>query len=167
MTTNRKNSRIAFDIILAEGKPLMKLPADFKKQWLDALRSGKYQQTDGYLHIDDGFCCLGVACDIQHSSAPTWKERDTRESELAGYVSIFETSNGAINMPLREDLPDDIYDVLRQPTDFADQYPEIDCDSDIVIFDGDNVPSVMAAFAGLNDAGYSFDEIADWIEANL
>ncbi len=29
-----------------------------------ALRSGKYEQDNGYLHTDKGFCCQGVACDI-------------------------------------------------------------------------------------------------------
>ena len=166
MATNRENSRIAFDILLAEGKSLMKLPADFKKQWLDALRSGKYQQTDGYLHSGDGFCCLGVACDIQSSSAPTWKKTGNDRGDTVD-VPLFKTRNGALNMPLREDLSDGIFDVLRQPTDFADRYPETNSDSDVVILDGENVPSVMAAFAALNDAGYSFAEIADWIEANL
>ena len=35
-----------------------------RKLWVDALRSGKYQQTQGYLHTKSGFCCLGVACDV-------------------------------------------------------------------------------------------------------
>lgn len=33
-------------------------------KWVAALRSGKYQQTQGYLRDSDGFCCLGVLCDI-------------------------------------------------------------------------------------------------------
>jgi hypothetical protein len=41
------------------------------KQWVDALRSGDYKQTTGYLHRIDadyetpaGMCCLGVLCDL-------------------------------------------------------------------------------------------------------
>lgn len=44
------------------------------KQWVDALRSGEYEQTRGKLHrvvADDqltnekpGMCCLGVLCDL-------------------------------------------------------------------------------------------------------
>jgi len=30
----------------------------------DALRSGEYKQTKQRLRNDEGFCCLGVACDI-------------------------------------------------------------------------------------------------------
>ena len=33
-------------------------------KWIQALRSGKYAQTQGVLKDDDGFCCLGVLCDI-------------------------------------------------------------------------------------------------------
>jgi hypothetical protein len=39
-----------------------------KKQWLEALRSGKYQQGKGRLRMKhsgvDRFCCLGVLCDL-------------------------------------------------------------------------------------------------------
>jgi len=33
-------------------------------RWVDALRSGKYQQTTGTLHNGKGYCCLGVLCDV-------------------------------------------------------------------------------------------------------
>ena len=35
-----------------------------KQKWLSALRSGDYQQTRSYLRNEDGFCCLGVLCDL-------------------------------------------------------------------------------------------------------
>ena len=35
-----------------------------KQKWLSSLRSGDYQQTQLKLHTDDGFCCLGVLCDL-------------------------------------------------------------------------------------------------------
>jgi hypothetical protein len=35
-----------------------------KQKWVDALRSGEYQQTRNYLRTDNGFCCLGVLCDL-------------------------------------------------------------------------------------------------------
>jgi hypothetical protein len=39
--------------------------AKVKKQWIKALRSGKYNQTKGRLsNGKGGFCCLGVLCDI-------------------------------------------------------------------------------------------------------
>lgn len=35
-----------------------------QKLWIEALRSGEYKQTTLTLQNHDGFCCLGVACDI-------------------------------------------------------------------------------------------------------
>ncbi len=35
-----------------------------KAKWIEALRSGKYKQTKEVLHDGDGFCCLGVLCEV-------------------------------------------------------------------------------------------------------
>jgi len=35
-----------------------------KQKWVSALRSGDYQQGRSYLRTDNGFCCLGVLCDL-------------------------------------------------------------------------------------------------------
>ena len=40
-------------------------------KWIKALRSGKYKQTTSVLRNLDGFCCLGVLCDI--SERGKWK----------------------------------------------------------------------------------------------
>ncbi|MEK6860550.1 MAG: hypothetical protein AABY07_01135 [Nanoarchaeota archaeon] len=37
---------------------------EIKKKWIEALESGKYQQATGALKVDDGYCCLGVLCDL-------------------------------------------------------------------------------------------------------
>lgn len=47
-----------------------KLPEDFKKKWLEALRSGEYKQGKASLRSfkqdpdskDFAYCCLGIAC---------------------------------------------------------------------------------------------------------
>jgi len=36
----------------------------WQKKWLEALESGEYVQTTGALCDGNGFCCLGVACDV-------------------------------------------------------------------------------------------------------
>jgi hypothetical protein len=33
-----------------------------KAKWIKALRSGRYKPTQGDLHADGRFCCLGVLC---------------------------------------------------------------------------------------------------------
>lgn len=46
------------------------MDSELKSRWLTALRSGDYRQTKGKLrsfrndYFDDGYCCLGVLCDI-------------------------------------------------------------------------------------------------------
>lgn len=42
---------------------------DIATKWTAALRSGQYKQTTEYLHKDDGFCCLGVLCDLHRETA--------------------------------------------------------------------------------------------------
>ncbi len=37
---------------------------EIKDRWLAALRSGEYKQTTLYLKDDNGYCCLGVLCDL-------------------------------------------------------------------------------------------------------
>lgn len=34
------------------------------KKWTKALRSGKYEQTNGKLQDHYGYCCLGVLCEL-------------------------------------------------------------------------------------------------------
>lgn len=51
------------------------MDAELKTKWVEALRSGKYKQGEGYLsRVDNGaekFCCLGVVFDIQGAAWPT------------------------------------------------------------------------------------------------
>jgi len=37
---------------------------DLKIEWINALRSGKYKQTQSRLQDVDGYCCLGVLCEV-------------------------------------------------------------------------------------------------------
>jgi hypothetical protein len=37
---------------------------DKAAKWIDALESGNYEQGKGELKAPSGFCCLGVACEI-------------------------------------------------------------------------------------------------------
>jgi len=41
---------------------------EIKAAWIAALRSGKYKKTVGDLRNPNGFCCLGVLCDL-HAKA--------------------------------------------------------------------------------------------------
>jgi len=54
---------------------------ELKDRWLDALKSGEYEQTTGSLmqehdgHESYGYCCLGVLLDIEKCLEENPKER--------------------------------------------------------------------------------------------
>lgn len=39
-----------------------------KRKWVEALRSGNYKQVKQKLRTSEGFCCLGVLCDVVDST---------------------------------------------------------------------------------------------------
>lgn len=45
---------------------------EVKARWIEALRSGKYEQGTQQLRSGDNFCCLGVLCDI--SEQGQWRK---------------------------------------------------------------------------------------------
>ena len=48
-------------------------------EFLTALRSEDYQQATGQLRApDDGYCCLGLACEI--SGISEWESQDSRDT---------------------------------------------------------------------------------------
>lgn len=52
------------------------------KKWVAALRSGEYKQTKQVLRDSNGFCCLGVACDLYAKRGQcygSWMEDNTFE----------------------------------------------------------------------------------------
>lgn len=53
-----------------------------KEDWLAALRSGKYKQGHGVLRDkDNGFCCLGVYCDLTSEPGDWLTEEEATEDE--------------------------------------------------------------------------------------
>jgi hypothetical protein len=49
------------------GNEFKNTPEQARKLWVEALRSGRYVQGKHNLRSDDGYCCLGVACDLYAS----------------------------------------------------------------------------------------------------
>ena len=116
----------------------MKLgPEAARKKLVEALRSGKYDQTDRALKDREGYCCLGVACDLYRKI-----EDPSRQWELVEGDTLWEFmgSSGA--------LPDEVVDWLGFATNGG-----------TLMFRTES--SLMA----LNDSGKSFEYIADTIEA--
>lgn len=128
---------------------VQKLDPEFKIQWLSALRSGKYKQGHGGLRSRnwtdvDYFCCLGVACDIFDPTA--WKLVDDPEAMISDYQDTAAEwgwdgiAFDQVHLPFLDNV-----NYLTVATYTAPQY-----------------------LANMNDQeDADFDQIADWIEANL
>lgn len=109
-----------------------------KQRWIEALRSGEYQQTKSCLHNDQGFCCLGVLTDlyVKDHSQHSWVLYDDR------YKMIDETAI----------LPTQV----REWSGLNGGNP--------LINDENKQPTSLAE---LNDRGYTFEQIAELIEEQL
>jgi hypothetical protein len=57
---------------------------DIKELWVNALESGEYAQAQGVLKNENGYCCLGVLCDLYLKSGidPSAHWASDEESEL-------------------------------------------------------------------------------------
>lgn len=117
---------------LARGKDSL-LP-DKKEEWLEALRSGDYPQTQDHLHDGEGYCCLGVLCDL-HRNGFRWKK------QVGGHYLFgddYHHSTGLVIEPLS-----------RQITKEGR---------------GSEFDAAQDALVTLNDQGFTFEEIADIVE---
>ena len=106
------------------------------KKWVEALRSGKYEQGIGFLEDNNKFCCLGVACRLALSDGI-----GTRTENEDGDVR-YGNESGV--------LPESVKRWLGLATVAGDFYREEGGSNDLTY---------------LNDAGRSFSEIADLIES--
>ena len=122
---------------------------EIAEKWVQALRSGEYKQGSYVLHntSNNNYCCLGVLCDIYQ------KEGNKFNSVSEGNWGA-ETDNGFENLPATffDDRPDVLPEVVMK-------WADISCSS------GGCVGSNLAALN--DDDGYTFDEIATVIEANV
>jgi len=77
-----------------------------KKLWIAALRGGNYNQTTGTLRDDDGYCCLGVLCDVHSKeTGQEWSpagiychERGVLPKEVTQWAELG-NDNGCVNTP--------------------------------------------------------------------
>jgi hypothetical protein len=72
----------------------MPMNPEIKQRWINALESGEYPQTTGVLKDENGFCCLGVLCEIAvEDNVVRWDEDFAHYSSL---VSDNDSSDGEL-----------------------------------------------------------------------
>ncbi len=119
-----------------------KLPADFKKGWVDALKSGEYNQVEGSFYEEGcGYCALGVAI-VECLSID--------KSFLDGMSTL-----------------DNICEMYKIP--YADvKIPWSYGSSNKARINNINIIDLEDRIMEMNDGdGASFSEIAEWIEDNV
>lgn len=131
-------------------------------EWVKNLRLGKFKQTTaGALRDREGFCCLGVLCDIFGKSTADGIWRGDEDREKYDFVCT-----------KPPDFPDESLARLRSNVDLPGLVQEwaglnsssgchIAIRSRIVI--GENT---YGSLAEANDSGVPFNEIATFIEKN-
>jgi len=114
-----------------------KMNPEVKTAWVQALRSGEYQQTSGSLRATSGsrasYCCLGVLCDI--SGLGKWGSSDYYAIGLHFALGI---------------LPEEV----AEWAGFSSSDPATGEDD-------------WTRLSYQNDSGLSFADIADLIEENF
>jgi len=123
--------------------------ADIKTKWVAALRSGEYEQTGGMLRSNNGYCCLGVLCDLYA------KETGMKWWEGGGKYAM----HGNDTM-----LPHEVRAWAHLADEFG-AYVEVETDEG-----GATYPPYLAnpSLTELNDSwAYNFKMIADVIEQQL
>lgn len=115
-----------------------------KKLWVEALRSGEYEQGDSYLRSsDDKYCCLGVLCDLH--------QKATKKGNWGKEMGVFryaETGLGSKTTP--------IPCVIK--------WAGIKVQNPMMEVKDKRLP---LGLMGLNDSGSTFLKIADLIEEQL
>lgn len=130
--------------------------SEYKDRWIAALRSGKYEQGMSALCIEDDtgvrhYCCLGVLAQLDEVLT---QERKTYTHEL-GYTGVrrFGWLEGyAPNEAMYAGVNRVLDSVLVEPPEDID---------DVTLGDLWSLPYVVA---NLNDNGWTFNQIADYLE---
>jgi len=113
---------------------------DNAEKWIAALRSGKFKQTRGFLRREDKFCCLGVACEVyrRETGLGEWSEN---KAASVPFCQAF-LGQGTV-------LPSEVKEWLGLALSFG-QFENAGSED---------------ALIDINDAGESFEVIADIIES--
>lgn len=114
---------------------------EYVKQWVEALRSGEYKQSQGQLRTDEGYCCLGVlSAIVKDEIGGCWNRNDNTPYPQWEFIIGTDVSQSL--------LPQEIVELVGMQTNEG-TFPWS-------VFDW--------SLIDMNDSGKSFEEIADVIE---
>lgn len=153
---------LAFIIILVVSKKLIYVEPppkqyinELAEQWLQALESGKYNQTQNYLKTSEGHCCLGVACEVAglHEELVPNEPGDHPQNPVPDQVTQFVFDKRTYSSAHTQKLPDGFLIELGLKSDIG-----------AVSFTHGNEIEIGGerhdTLTGANDGGASFQDIA-------
>jgi hypothetical protein len=115
---------------------------ELKAKWIEALRSGKFPQATGELKKIRsgevvGFCCLGVLCELTGKDGPSQSNFGFLNDDTAKELGLPVASEEEVAK---------FVNGARSVNDLEGK-------------------SFQIRAAGRNDGGWTFQQLADWIEA--
>jgi hypothetical protein len=131
------------------------------KQWVKALRSGKYKQGKGTLKQYDSkgnaqHCCLGVLCELYNQEMKKSKKKTLPEK-----IYNKDFPNGCTKFGNKlDDLPVEVRKWAGMKNSMGEFY------TGITWFGDYEVEKIRESLADLNDTGRKFKTIAGIIEKN-
>lgn len=129
------------------------------RKWVDALRSGGFQQSTGALRKGDAFCCLGVACEVyrRETGLGVWDASTGQEEGVTAFeerpVTAFDEDGNLGVARNWETLPDQVATWLG-----------LDADPGLVPEPSSGLLAKTQASTLNDEYGYSFAALADAIE---
>ena len=148
-------------------EPTSEEVAERRKKWVEALRSGDYEQAISRLRlaadysdrVRDRFCCLGVACDLAaQDGVGEWDDEmfqvDRTDNHPKHPAIVTDRSGGTMPTAIRQYYGIDAEDGnIPVKDDVLDRdYPKT------------GLKAKHVTLSTLNDSGKSFDFIAEVIE---
>ena len=140
-------------------------------EWIDALKSNNYAKTHQYLRDNNGFCCLGVLCDITDSSG--WNSETgvvVNSLSVADYIYSYNPRNSG-KLPSTFALPLEIQREVGIPSTTG-KFLLRDLPADIVnkiyelnITVNEHREHYSCSLAAINDGTPDFDLIIKVLEA--
>jgi hypothetical protein len=134
------------------------MDARIKKLWVDALRSGEYEQGTSCLRSEDGrMCCLGVLCDL-YTKDGNWGAWEEPSHLALGRLSVHgETAILPIQVSKWAGLNIGLEENWASPT-----LQSLGAISNMSI-----TKETYHSCSSANDLGFTFAQIADAIETDL
>ena len=136
-----------------------KMNIEIKQKWVNALRSGEYEQGSEKLYSGRGYCCLGVLCDL-------YSKENGLKWEFRG-DDVIKTEDEIVSSQLQkfdyfyfDDESEFLHESVKEWAELSVKNPQVRVEYE----DDEDARFYVDEIANVNDSGYSFTQLAEIIE---